>query len=126
MRARTKRWIAGGLAVIWMGVIFGLSELPGSAVPGRFGWLGHLLAYAILASLYLAALDPTLRAPRAAAVAVVLASVYGILDELHQLYVPGRSSDPVDWLVDTAGAILAVWLIVVVRNRRPVGASGQR
>jgi VanZ family protein len=42
--------------------------------------------------------------------AVALASAYGITDELHQLFVPGRVSDPVDWLVDTLGAIVGVYV----------------
>jgi VanZ family protein len=105
-----------------MVVIFSLSALPGSAVPGRFGSLGHFAVYAVLGSLYLAALDPTLRSPRAAAWAVALASAYGVTDEFHQLFVPGRKSDPIDWLVDTAGALFAVLLVRwAVRGNRGTG-----
>jgi len=114
---QTRRWAAGMAAAAWMVIIFRLSALPGTAVPGRFGWLGHLLGYAVLASLYLIALDPQVSSPRAAARAVVLASLYGITDEIHQLFVPGRSSDPVDWLVDTAGALMAVGLIAWIGRR---------
>lgn len=38
--------------------------------------------------------------------AVVIASLYGASDELHQLFVPGRLCDPADWLTDTCGAAL--------------------
>lgn len=37
--------------------------------------------------------------------ALPLASIYGLIIELVQLSVPGRSADPVDWLLDTLGAI---------------------
>lgn len=36
---------------------------------------------------------------------VLIASLYGLLIELVQLSVPGRSADPLDWLLDTLGAI---------------------
>ena len=40
----------------------------------------------------------------APAVACGLASLYGITDEFHQIFTPGRSCDPMDWLVDTIAA----------------------
>jgi len=33
-------------------------------------------------------------------------SCYGIIDEIHQSYVPGRSCSVFDWCADTAGAVL--------------------
>ena len=33
---------------------------------------------------------------------------YGITDEIHQLFVPGRDASVYDWLADCTGAILAV------------------
>ena len=43
--------------------------------------------------------------------AVLLASIYGVSDEVHQAFVPGRSADAADWLADTAGALVAVLLL---------------
>jgi len=39
---------------------------------------------------------------------VVIASFYGLLDEIHQLLVPGRSADVLDWLADFSGSLVAV------------------
>lgn len=39
---------------------------------------------------------------------VLLASIYGLLDELHQLLVPGRSAEFLDWLADFSGSLTAV------------------
>lgn len=104
---RTKRRLLPWLAVAgWMCVIFVGSSVPGSQVPGRFGSLGHFGEYAILGALLVLALT----SPRRALMAVALASAYGVTDELHQLFVPGRCSDPVDWLVDTLGAIVGVYV----------------
>ena len=38
--------------------------------------------------------------------AIVAASLYGITDEVHQLFVPFRESGWQDWLADTIGAII--------------------
>lgn len=35
-------------------------------------------------------------------------SFYGMTDEIHQYFVPGRSADPWDWLADTVGVMLGV------------------
>lgn len=40
--------------------------------------------------------------------AVLTASLYGLAIELIQRSVPGRSADPIDWLLDTLGAVLFV------------------
>jgi VanZ family protein len=39
---------------------------------------------------------------------VLIASVYGLLDEIHQMFVPGRSAEFLDWLADFSGSLLAV------------------
>ena len=39
---------------------------------------------------------------------IVIASFYGLIDELHQLLVPGRSAEFLDWLADFSGSLLAV------------------
>lgn len=51
------------------------------------------------------------------ALAVALASLYGVTDELHQLFVPGRSSDPADWLVDTCGSLVGALLLCAFCRR---------
>lgn len=37
---------------------------------------------------------------------IVLTSAYAITDELHQLFVEGRSCQLLDWTIDTAGAVI--------------------
>jgi VanZ family protein len=46
------------------------------------------------------------------ACAVASASGYGLLDEVHQRFVPGRSASPVDWGIDVMASALAGMLIV--------------
>lgn len=42
-----------------------------------------------------------------------IASAYGISDELHQSFVPGRDCNVWDWLADTLGAIIGAGLVMV-------------
>lgn len=105
-------------AIAWMAVIFALSSMPGDAVPaGDYGSYGHFFLYAVLGGLYVLALPADRPAMRAVLLAVVLASAYGITDELHQAFVPGRVPDPVDWLVDTAGALTGAGTALLVSRR---------
>ena len=60
---------------------------------------------------------------RACLGAVIGASLYGVSDEFHQLFVPGRMCDPMDWLVDTAGAALGSGLAYLQLRRR--GREGE-
>lgn len=101
-----------------MGIIFGLSSLPGSAVPGRFGSTGHFVLYAVLGALFMLALPKTQPLWKWAALAVLLASVYGVTDEFHQSFVPGRMPDVLDWVVDTAGALTSVGVLAAWQARR--------
>lgn len=95
-----------------MAVIFGLSSLPGDAVPGTgYSSLGHFVLYAVLGALYYGALAPRIGPGRAALAAIALASLYGATDEFHQSFVPGRFPDVADWVVDTAGAAMSVGLL---------------
>ena len=51
--------------------------------------------------------------------ALVLATLYGVTDEFHQMFVPGRTADRYDVLADGIGATLGVaigWLADAVRR----------
>jgi VanZ family protein len=47
-----------------------------------------------------------------------LASVYGIVDEIHQYFVPGRNCNAADWLFDTLGAAAAAAVVKLFLTRR--------
>jgi len=50
---------------------------------------------------------------------VLPVSLYGMTDEYHQSFVPGRSSDWRDWVADTTGAVLCVliWRYISQKKR---------
>lgn len=99
-------------ALLWAALLFFLSSRP--SLPPLFADVPqsdkgvHACVYAVLAALLLRGA----RWPRGVQAwwAACSASVYGISDELHQYFVPGRSCDVFDWVADTTGACLCVGL----------------
>ncbi|MEO7412211.1 MAG: VanZ family protein [Opitutaceae bacterium] len=87
------------------------SKIAGPAVPG-IDKVVHFMVYGLLATLLLRAiLGSGGKSSRYAAwIAIGLASAYGISDEWHQSFTPGRAVELADWLADTLGAALAVTL----------------
>ena len=123
-RERAVRWAP---VVVWMGVIFTMSSIPGSNLPGGYSFQGHLAEYAVLGALVMLALRRRPRRLALALVALAACSLYGVTDELHQAFVPGRMPDVLDWATDTVGAAAGVgaaaaWLAWRARPRAGDGA----
>jgi VanZ family protein len=56
----------------------------------------------------------------ALAIVAVVASLYGVTDELHQAFVPNRSCDLRDWVADTLGGALGASAVALaLRVYRP-------
>ena len=119
---RLIRSLALLLAFLWMAALYYLSDQPSLPAPELFPHQDkfiHATAYAILAALLL--LSMPLRTPgftrRQALTATLLASLYGLSDEFHQSFVPGRDADAFDWLADTSGALVSSLLLVWLTRR---------
>ncbi|MEX1158951.1 MAG: VanZ family protein [Thermomicrobiales bacterium] len=103
-------------AVGWMALIFSLSSREQFPQPFGLSTLllaiaAHLAMYGALALLILFAISREQRPTQATQLtAVVLACLYGLSDEFHQSFVPGRDASFFDVLVDTLGASIAVGL----------------
>jgi VanZ family protein len=69
----------------------------------------HVIEYAVLALLFYRA-SRRAAGPRitqqALLVTILAVSFYGMTDEVHQVFVPFRESNWLDWLADTAGGII--------------------
>jgi len=91
-----------------MAMIFGLSSFSTLPTPpaGFSFYDAHIAAYAGLGLLTARALAKGLHhvSWRAAAGAIIIASLYGVSDEYHQLFVPGRSFDYLDIVADVVGS----------------------
>ena len=98
--------------VVLMGVIFAFSAQPsldsGLGLVDQIGRkLVHFAEYALLCFLWWRALVTVTTPRRAVLLAFALASAYAVTDEFHQTFVEGRHGNPVDWLIDSAGAAAA-------------------
>lgn len=105
-----------------MGIIFILSHQPGtdedwSLFPGD-DKIAHMIAYGVLAAAVIASFAPHMRQSKSTVVvglAFIVSLLYGVSDEFHQSFIPGRFSSGADILADGAGAALIclTWLYLV-------------
>jgi len=112
------------LPLLIMAVIYGISSLPGVPLAdqprlyGLFYWAPptvqnalHVPAYAVLAFAWRWALSTWSSTPRTKTIgAWLITSVYGVLDEWHQSYVPGRYASLMDVSLDVLGTAVGISL----------------
>lgn len=144
----SKRKLTRGVVISWASVvvmaciIFWFSSKSGETLDSGLGfisafkaWLasigafifghtvdispvGHFTEYLVFGILLLNALRHHIDLKKAAIAAVCAASAYGITDEIHQIFVPQRSCDPLDWAVDTIAALLGALIVYAVLKAR--------
>ncbi len=114
------RWL---LALAYAGLIFYFSSRPATGLPrfwfmkydkvlhaGEYFWFGVLLAFALRGG--------GLSLGRACLLAVAIAVAWGVTDEYHQTFVPGRSGNDLgDLAADTVGAALGSAAFAFVPRR---------
>lgn len=146
MNQRVKRWSAWIFVVVWMSAIFYLSHQPADVSSAMStgivqkvietlesiskttfsdtGWMhyairkgAHLFAYFLLAILLLNACKQ-MGWKRVIQITITLggSALYAVTDEIHQLYIPGRSGEVSDVLIDTSGAILGIFLFIFLER----------
>jgi VanZ family protein len=127
-RERLVRWLP---VVGWMALIAVLSHQPGLRVsddPGVDRPLrvaAHLVTFAVLGGLVALALrGPGGLSRDRAAVAVAVAALYGVIDEIHQSFVPDRTGQLSDIAIDAVGAVVGVAVVAALLRR--LAATGSR
>ena len=148
-RSAAQRIVSWCLVVLWAAFIFFMSAQTDSDLSsgffaafkqwaqdllnGMFGYhedplspVCHFAEYLILGVLLSNAIGWRDAKGKVFLIAVALASAYGISDEVHQAFVPGRVPDLADWAIDTAGASLgaAIWTFVHAFAVQARGARG--
>jgi len=120
----SRVWIYWVPAVLWAAVIWYASSLSlGTASPFQVTGvdkLGHLAEYGVLGLLSGWALmmsRPDLGRWDIVQGAMMLGGAWAWVDEIHQFWVPGRTSDPLDMLADLAGAGVGAWIAERVIGR---------
>ena len=74
----------------------------------------HFTIYALLGALCVLPVSAYFRGRSAALLSLGIAWLYAVTDEIHQYFVPGRSCEIRDILIDWAGTALGVGLVFLV------------
>jgi len=112
-----KKLIYFPLVVYWF-VLLVLTTLPGKDLPktGVSDKIEHFTAYfflGLLLSLTLLLQNKYYKMKKYFVVfSGLIIGLYAALDEIHQLFVPGRDCDILDWTADMIGASLGILLII--------------
>jgi VanZ family protein len=113
--------------VAWMAVVFFVSSLSHLGRARRVpDWVSHPIEYGVGAALVCRALEGGRRRAltmSTALTATLLTTAYGVTDEYHQSFVPGRTSDRADVAKDLAGAAVACALYRRWTSRDAAGPS---
>ncbi len=108
---RVSAWLP---VVAWAALIFALSSIPhlGTGL-GTWDTIlrkgAHVTEYAIFGLLLMRAIGR--EAP-----SFLLGSAYAITDEVHQHFVSGRHSSPIDVAIDSTGVLIGVLVFVQARR----------
>jgi VanZ family protein len=140
---RARRITSVSLLVSWALIIFLLSNEPSEASTTRSDVLlhtiqsfdfsffqqatefivrksAHFIAYLILGLLtFITARQCTTDVKRAIILSISFTFIYACTDEVHQLFIAGRSGQPRDVLIDTLGATVGVSIYCLVRSYAP-------
>ena len=125
MSAKTAAEFSSGTGIVaivkrWLAVV--LSDFAGHPVDPSP--IGHFTEYLVFGALLVNALRYHVNARKAVAGAIAIAALYAVSDEFHQLFVPGRACDPLDWLVDMSAVCLAALVGWLVLRHKQAGDSG--
>lgn len=120
-----RRWAYAVVVASLIVIASGRSAVEGPKVE-HFDKIVHFSVYGLLGTLVVRALGR----PRAIW-AVALVSGFGVSDEVHQSFTPGRSMEIADWAADTLGATVAVlaytrWTAYRQRLESPVRIGKRR
>lgn len=113
-----KKNIILGLTVLWAGLIFLGSSIPGSSIPSApdiTSFVVHLFEYTVLGillGLYVHMLKKYWH-KNAILTALGVGFLYALSDETHQLFVPGRNFEAFDLLMDLIGLVTGLFVIAL-------------
>ena len=112
-------------------MILFVTSIPGHVVPRQlapYDKVVHFVIYGLFAVLLSRDLAQVTGGGRwrTAFLAFAIAGAFGAVDEWHQGFVPGRSTDPADWRADSIGAAGGAILFAFfsrIRASRAVGTG---
>lgn len=105
---------------LYSGIIFCISSVPDLGVPSgipNLDKLVHIVEYMIFGVLLARALTDQWPGLNILQVATVCSLLYGLSDEFHQSFVPGREAGLPDLIADTIGGFLGAYIYLFFKNR---------
>lgn len=109
LNKRIKYWLP---AVLYASLIFYISSIPSSKIPPFVIDMSiiHIPEYFILSYLIFRALSKEkITGWHAFALAILISTLYGITDEAHQVFVPGRYFSIFDMIFNFIGSSLILF-----------------
>lgn len=112
--------------IAWSAIIFIFSAQP-TGVASEIDWQdfflkksAHVVVFFVLCTLtYRALLREGVSKKKATVCALLFSILYGASDEFHQSFTPGRDPRVRDVLIDTVGALLAIYIIWNIVPKMP-------
>lgn len=113
--------IPAALLGVWFVGLWLVSSLPGNEVSlpafphaDKIAHFGYFLGGGLLLSWLFRCLGKW-SVRRIALIVLLVISVVGAVDELHQTFTPGRSGgDHGDWLADVSGGLAGAWIFLMI------------
>ncbi|HNP18151.1 MAG TPA: VanZ family protein [Fulvivirga sp.] len=105
-------------AILWAILILVLTLTPGASVPNyklfSYDHLGHLAIFSILAFLMSSGIyAQKQQMSKSIQLSLLPAIIYGMVIEVIQEYIPGRSMEWLDLLANCSGSILGISLFYI-------------
>ncbi|MEK6872515.1 MAG: VanZ family protein [Nanoarchaeota archaeon] len=108
------RWFEKNRGISWLVtviiavLIFYISSLtfPAGGGTGYLSYIYHFTVFSYLALFLLISITKGKKSKSLLILGVVLAIIYGISDEIHQYFVPGRYSSFKDILINSIGVLI--------------------
>ena len=80
--------------------------------------IAHMSEYAILLLFIYYGLYKTITYKYQLLISLLITFIYACSDEFHQLFIPGRSGQFIDILIDTSGALIMLLIIYLWQKRK--------
>ena len=124
LKAHRKRIVYLPLIVYWI-ILLIATSIPTDDFPRVLMTVGdkvkHFAAYFILGGYLAIAFSVQERVPLLRKyfiiAAIFTATVYGLIDEIHQAFIPGRFYELLDWVADIIGATVGSIIVGFILNK---------
>ena len=110
------------LAIYWL-ILFTATSIPAERLPsiGLSDKISHFVAYFVLSVLVILMLIYQRKSrflfENATIATIIICLFYGVADELHQILIPGRFAETLDWVADASGTIVGVLIVNFLMNK---------